>query len=155
MPDINANPLRFENGGVLEIIDGATTYTVLHLLPGSGYEITPPTRENITFTDRATQQHARVGDRTLGEIQIRCRLGRFEATDLYDLLMADGTGGLVKEYTLVFKWPDEGGGGAGVKLTCANVFADRTTVRLSAGQEFDEISATLYCRTTATQGTLP
>lgn len=135
MATFNANPLRFDNGGVLLI----GSDDVLELLPGSALEFTPCVYKNIARLDRGVPQAPRDGDLEPGTIRIRARLGAHATTSLEQQLLAAGTNGLAKEFTIVVKWPDYRGASTGVQFTFATVCFDREKTRVSQGSDFDTV----------------
>lgn len=105
MPDINATVKRFENGGIVEIVDGATTHTVLNIEPGS-LRVTPPKKGVVEFTDRGTPQTPVVGDDTYARLSFSAKLGKLLSDSLLTLSRAEAAASNnPKAFTVRVKFP--------------------------------------------------
>lgn len=150
MANVNTNAQRFLAGGILEIVDGGTTHTLLNLKPGS-LRWKPATASPVTYTDRGVQQQPLRGDDVLGEVSVEVHAMAFETNSLYDVLMAEGTNGVVKEYTINIKIPTAGrGGSSGELIPFLTAHIDRTTVEWQEGTDTDTLRFTARFRTSGT-----
>lgn len=151
--NINASPRRWENGGTIKIISGADDYSILNVEQGV-IELVEPTREAVEYKDRGVQQQPLEGDDIMGSLKVDVKSGSFVgATSLRGLLLAAGSSGLVKEYSIEIKVPGSRGDATGESLTCTNCFHDRnspTSIRFGGPGALDIRSFMMRIRGTVT-----
>lgn len=143
------NRIAFEDGGQFEITDGANTYVLANIEPGGGgLEWTPGGREQRFDTDQGTMVAPMLGNDKPTMVKIRCRLtSDVNSSDSINaLLMAEGTGGLCKEYTLVVRYYTNRGAATGVTVTFANATFVFGTNPCKAGGAWDTLEAEFSCR---------
>ena len=122
MANVNAaSGLRtFENGGVLNIVDGATTSTVLNLTEGS-VKWKAAMRERIEWKDRGVIQTPGEGDDTPSDVEFEVFMGSVQSsTELYQLLtkVKSSPDGFVQVFTsVVIKLPGYRGASTGESIT--------------------------------------
>lgn len=139
MPDINTSVRRFENGGILDLVESATTNTIKNIVAGS-LRWMPSMRERITYKDRGVQQTPLPGDDTLSEIEVEVRIGSYAASTLYALLMtADATSGALQVFdSLIIRIPAGRGATTGETLTWSDVWLAEPP-QWQAGAEIDTL----------------
>lgn len=152
MANVNNNVIRFESGGILELVDGATTHTILNIAPGS-IEYTLPFVQPLTRTDRAVQQQPHEGDKQLGDFKVELYLTKDTTTQLVDLVddRASSTN-LVKEYTVNIKYADYQGAATGTIRAMSNAFFTEPP-RVQHGTDFDKVTLTMKYRSVAALAT--
>ena len=141
MPNVNDVVKRFENGGILEIVDGATTHTVLNINPGS-LSITPPKKAPIEFMDRGVPQTPIVGDDSYARLAFSAKLGKLLADSLLSLSRAEAAASNnPKTFTVRVKFPAYRGApnstAGNEQITMSNAYFI-TAPRLAATSAIDE-----------------
>lgn len=133
--------LSFEDGGKIEITDGANTYVVMRILPGGGnITLKDGGRDIREDTDQGALQTPRLGNDRPCEIDFDVRYTSDVGTDgIEALLRAEGTAGAVKLYTLLIRWYGTRGGSTGKTYSYTNAYSDLQPIVKPAGQ-FDTLS---------------
>lgn len=150
MANVNVTVKRFLAGGILEIVDGGTTHTLLNLKPGT-LRWKPCAWQPVLYPDRGVQQQPLRGDDQMGELSVEVHAAQFATTALYSVLMTEGANGLVKEYTINVKIPTAGRGGAtGELIPFLTAHIDPTSVEWQEGTDIDTLRFTARFRTSGT-----
>lgn len=153
---VNATPKRFENGGVIKLVDGSDDYPILNVEAGT-IEIVDPIREAVEYTDRGVQQQPLEGDDVQGSIRVSVKNGAFTgAASLRGLLATAGSTGLVKEYGIIIDIADYRGASTGQRITVTNAYMDRSSpqsMRTGGPGALDMREFTLKVRGTFTYAT--
>lgn len=146
MANINQTVRRWENGGLLTINNGAA-YDVFNVVRGT-LEITDAFPQPIAYWDRATPQTPLVGDTQYGEARFTINAGKFDGTELWDVLTAAASpaSNLVREFTVTVKIPTYGGATTGESLTIADAHLAEPP-KWRAGTELDTVEFVLRFRT--------
>lgn len=143
MADLNQNIRTFENGGTLDIADGATNL-VFNIEEGS-LRWTPVVYENMEWTDRNVLQQPKQGRPVAGTLSCEVKCGEFSGSgSLYAKLMTAATAGAQELFsTVVIKIPAYRGGSAGESLTFTNAYLDTSSppeYTAGGGSTFDKLS---------------
>lgn len=153
MGSVNSNVIRFEAGGILELVDGATTHTILNLSPGS-ISYSTPFVQPLPRTDRSVQQQPLEGDKSLGEISFEVYLTKDTTNQLVD--MADDrttvASNLVKEYTVNIKYADHQTATTGTIRACSNAFFAESP-KVQHGADYDKVTFRMNFRSVAALAT--
>lgn len=146
MATTNATVRRWENGGLLTINNG-TAYDISNIVRGT-VEITDAFPQPIMYHDRATPQVPLVGDTQYGEARFSINAGKFDGTELWDILTAAASpaSNLVREFTVTVKIPTYGGAATGESLTIADAHLAEPP-KWKAGTELDTVDFVLRFRT--------
>jgi hypothetical protein len=122
MPSTN-NPIRFEAGGVLNINDGTTDYTVVALEPGT-VEMQDGGYEPLPYHDRDELQDPYEGAERPSTFKCQVKFsGGTGAADLHKhVVTRDTSTGKMKLYTITVKIPDYKGAITGKQASCAKMF---------------------------------
>lgn len=134
-----AQPIRFEAGGILRLVDGASSYVFAALEPGS-LEIDAGGYEPLNYTDRGEQQAPLEGDERLTTVKVRAKLTRGTgAGELVTLSSArDATAGLMKIYQLEIEIPHFKGASAKQKMVLANTYFTKPAM-VKASERYDTV----------------
>lgn len=131
----------FEHGGKITITDGTDSYVVMNIVPGGG-NLTwkPGMRERKYETDQGTLMTSPLlGNEAPSECSFSVRYTSVNAaTDVYGLMVAYGSNGLAKKYSVEIKLYDGNGATTGETITFANSVFEPPEIK--AGAPFDEIS---------------
>lgn len=149
MANVNTNVIRFEAGGILELVDGATTHTILNLAPGS-ISYTMPFVQPLPRTDRSVQQQPLEGDKQLGEVSFEVYLTKDTTNQLVDMVddRISPASNLVKEYTVNLKYPDHQTASTGTIRACSNAFFAEPP-KVQHGADYDKVTFRMNFRSVA------
>lgn len=149
MANINSNVIRFEAGGILELVDGATTHTILNLWPGT-IRYTMPFVQPLPRTDRSVQQQPLEGDKQLAEIEFELYLTKDTTNQIVDLAddRTSPASNLVKEYTVNVKYAESQGASTGTVRAFSNAFF-REAPQVQHGTDYDKVTIRMYARAAA------
>lgn len=137
MAVLNATVRRFESGGVLLI--GADT--VSNTMAGT-LKIMPPRRQPLEYKDRGVCQVPLEGDAEYGECEIQVKGGKYNATELFEALLAQASpaSNLVKTYDITVKIPEHAASAAGEQFAMTNCFVAADSPSYAAGADFDTVT---------------
>lgn len=146
MGNINTTPLTFENGGVLDIADGASNI-VQHINEGT-LEWTPMVYESIEWTDRNVLQQPKQGKPIAGTMRCSVKCAQLQSSSsLFAKIMTAAANGAQEIFsTITISRPDYRGAATGELLTFTNCYLDTSsppTFRAGRGSEFDELTFTV------------
>jgi len=145
MANANQTVRRFENGGTLTINNGAD-YVVYNIVAGT-VSITDAFQQPLKYWDRATPQVPLAGDTQYGEVRFSIRGGKFDGSELWDILSAAASASnLVREFTVVVKVFTYGGASTGESLTIADAHLAEP-LKWQAGTELDQVDIVMQFRT--------
>lgn len=148
MANVNNTVIRFEAGGILELVDGATTHTILNLSPGS-IRYTLPFVAPLPRTDRSVQQQPLEGDKQLGEVEFEVYLTKDTTTQLVDLVDDRASASnLVKEYTVNLKYPNHQTDTTGTIRALSNAFFVEAP-QVQHGADYDKVRFRMNYRAVA------
>lgn len=142
MANINSGaPIRFENGGILQL--GSTPDTVLNLVAGT-MEIDIPGREVIQHKDRGQLQSSALVPGDQRPCMIRFNVfyapNQLAGGAFRQLVKQSITTGIVNTFQVIVKVPDYDGAATGDKYVFAKCFlADGEKIKMSSGQNFDHM----------------
>jgi hypothetical protein len=154
MAAINANneqQISFaQDGATVEVTIGADTVTLLRPVPGGGgISWTYGGRESRTDSDQGVLQPPLMGNNRPTMLTGKFRFtSDTTAQAIEAILLTEGSGGLVQEYTWVIRNPTTRGGAAGIIHTFATCSLVPGSLKVTAGEQFDDIEFELYCRAT-------
>lgn len=134
---INAVTGSFEAQGLFQIIDGATTYTVLNVEPAS-FEWKPGLYEPKEWKDRGVLQPPLEGDERVTTGKVTCKISTYVAAQLYAILTARGANGLIKTFQFVAKIPLNRAAVTGEIQTFGIVYL-KEPPQWKAGAQFDTL----------------
>lgn len=142
MPDtaINtAQPLRLEQGGLLKIVDGATTYELQNREKGT-LQIKDGWYGVLRYHNKGEMQVPVEGDEQPSTGRFTLKLTSFDSAQAATLAQQrDTTTGKLKTYSLEVHWPDYKGATTGHKATIANAYLVEG-IDIQEGQEFDTVT---------------
>ena len=153
MPDINSGlPLKFENGGTVELYDvaGSTAYNVLLIEPGT-VRWKPGFNQKIVYKDRGTLATTPlVGSEMPGMLSFTARMtknGLTGATDLFTVARPGDTSGYARVIKIVFKVPGFRGASTGSRATLENCFMPEPPEYTASGEgeDFDTMAFEFTC----------
>lgn len=142
MPNSNTVLKRFEAGGILTISDGTTTLTILRIKAGS-LKFDPGFYDPIEYKDRGVIMVPLEGDEMPGDVEFEVFFsGGADASDVIKHLMQrDTTNYLMKEYTIVAKFPNNKGAAAGHQVTFAHCILPQGGIGYQSGEKLDSVKA--------------
>lgn len=139
---INNAPIRFGTGGVLRIIDGATSYTPNYLKEGS-IRVTVGMQNKHQVNDRENLPAPIAGAKNLSRVAFRVRCGQLDATGLMAILsnqIKASPDAYIKEFTVQLDIPNYQGASAGKRLPFTNCAVVPGSLQWEEGTEYDEIA---------------